>query len=109
MTDAKTIAADLLNRTIVLIYGVLESGRPCWIYAAVKPSKYQSFLAEYKEGKLNVYKFAPYGEIIVSGEGKTPPDEVTLKVAEMYQSDPAKMTQPVDVDAEIKKQKDKKE
>ena len=80
----------MLTRTIVLIYGLLENGNPCWIYAAVKPSKYQAFLTAHKEGKVDMYDFAPYGEIIVSGEGKTPPDEITLKVAEMYQTDPTK-------------------
>lgn len=79
---------DLTTRTIVLIYGLLPDGEPFWIYAAVKPSKYQTFLAAQKDGSLNLYEFDSYGEIIISGKGKTPPDEVTLKVAEMYQTDP---------------------
>ena len=78
-----------LKRTIVLIYGLLDNGKPCWLFAAVKPNKYQLFQEAYKEGKLDIYKFEPYGEIIVSGEGKGPPDNVTLKVAEMYQTDPS--------------------
>jgi hypothetical protein len=82
MTDQ----TDDLKRTIVLIYGLLDNGGPFWLFAAVKPSKYQSFQEAYKEGHLNIHKFEPYGEIIVSGEGKGPPDNVTLKVAEMYQT-----------------------
>lgn len=106
MTDPK-LPADLLTRIIVLIYGLLESGGPCWIYAAVRPSKYQAFLKAQKEGHLNVYDFKPYGEIIVSGEGKSPPDEVTLKVAEMYQTSAAALKQPIDVEKEIKRRADK--
>ena len=73
-------------RTIVLIYGLLEDGGPFWLYAAVKPSKYKDFLAAQKDGSLDLYTFDEYGEIIISDKGTSPPDEVTLKVAEMYQN-----------------------
>lgn len=102
MTEQKP-NADLLTRIIVLLYAMLENGNPCWIYAAVKPSKYQAFLNAQKEGKLNVYDFAPYGEIIVSGEGKSPPDEITLKVAEMYQTDLSKNLEGTEIQEEIDK------
>lgn len=108
MTEQKP-NPDLFTRVIVLIYGVLESGQPCWIYAAVKPSKYQPFLAAQKDGTLDIYQFAPYGEIIVSGEGKSPPDEITLKVAQMYQTDPAKLYKADEIEREIKKRTEKKE
>jgi len=94
---------DDLTRIIVLIYGMLENNMPCWIYVAVKPSKYEGFIADQKEGRLDIYQFTPYGEIIVSGEGKSPPDEITLKVAEMYQTDPTKIFQPIDIEEEIAK------
>lgn len=77
---------DELTRTIVLIYGALESGNPFWLFAAVKPNRYQPMLEAQKAKTLDLYKFDSYGEIIVSGEGKSPPDEVTLKVADMYQT-----------------------
>ena len=80
-----------LTRTIVLVYGLLEGGEHFWVFVAVKPSQYQPFIDAQKNGTLNLYQFAVYGEIIVSGEGKSPPDEVTIKVAEMYQTDPAKL------------------
>jgi len=79
------------TRTIVLVYGLLENGNPFWVFVAVKPSQYNAFIAAQKDGSLNLYEFSEYGEIIVSGEGKSPPDEVTIKVAEMYQTDPAKL------------------
>ena len=87
MTDPNP--TDDLKRTIVLIYGILDSGKPFWVFAAVKPSKYQVFNASYKDGTLDIHKFSEFGEIIVCGEGKGPPDDVTLKVAEMYQTDTA--------------------
>ncbi|NBO17927.1 MAG: hypothetical protein EBV03_01640 [Proteobacteria bacterium] len=78
-----------LKRTIVLLYGMMDGGAPFWVFAAIRPSRYQQFLTAQKEGKVDLEQFAVYGELIISGEGKTPPDEVILKVAEMYQSDPA--------------------
>jgi len=86
------------TRTIVLVYGLLDGGNPFWVFVAIKPSKYQEFVDAQKDGSLNLYEFAPYGEIIVSGEGKSPPDEVTIKVAEMYQTDPAKLRAAVDAE-----------
>jgi len=85
MTDPKANTDDL-HRIIVLIYGTLESSSPFWLFAAVKPKRYDAMLAAQKEGKLDLYHFESYGEIIISGEGKSPPDEITLKVAEMYQT-----------------------
>lgn len=78
-----------LTRTIVLIYGVLANSSPFWVFAAVKPSKYQAFQAAQKENTIDLYDFSPFGEIIISGEGRTPPDDIILKVAEMYQTDPS--------------------
>jgi len=92
MTDSKP-NTDELRRIIALIYGMLENGNPFWLFAAVKPSRYQPMLAAQKEDKLDLYHFESYGEIIVSGEGKSPPDEVTLKVAEMYQTSPEVLMQ----------------
>jgi hypothetical protein len=86
MTEQSSPADDL-KRIIVLIYGMLENGNPFWLFAAIRPSKYQLFLSAQKEGSIDLYHFDSFGEIIVSGEGKAPPDEITLKVAEMYQTD----------------------
>lgn len=107
MTEPKKPDPDLLSRIIVLMYGALASGAPCWMYAAIKPSRYDDFMADYKAGKVDVHRFAPYGEIIVSGEGKSPPDEVTLKVAQMYQTDLSKKKQPSEIKEEIKKKRKK--
>lgn len=98
MTTSEAELKDAITRTVVLVYGLLEDGGPFWLYAAVKPSKYAAFLNAQRDGSLNLYAFDPFGEIIVSGKGKSPPDEVTLKVAEMYQTEPDKLYQPGDTD-----------
>lgn len=81
---------DALARVIVLIYGMLDGGKPFWVYAAVKPSRYEAFNKLKSEHKLDLSKFDEFGELIIAGEGQTPPIEVTLKVAEVYQTDPSK-------------------
>ena len=90
------IDADQLSRVIMLIYGKMEHGGPFWCYVAVKPSKFEAFKLAEKEGRIDLYNFDELGEVIVSAEGKTPPEEVTLKVAEMYGADPSTFFQPID-------------
>src|SRR4051812_32007216 len=87
-----------LKRTIALIYGILAHGAPFWAFVAVRNTKYATFLADQKEGKIDLTQFDAYGEIIVCGEGRSPPDDVTLKVAEMYQTDHTKFKQNVEDD-----------
>lgn len=91
-----TIDADQLSRVIMLIYGKMDHGGPFWCYVAVKPSQFEAFKQAEKEGKIDLYNFENFGEVIVSAEGKTPPEEVTLKVAEMYGADPSTFFQPID-------------
>lgn len=87
---------DQLSRVIMLIYGKMETGKPFWCYVAVKPSKFEQFKQSEKTGKIDLYNFEEFGEVIVSAEGRTPPDEVTLKVAELYGADPSTFFQPID-------------
>lgn len=89
MTETPPPGADDLGRFIMLIYGSLESGTPFWCYAAVKPSQYKAFVAAQDGGTLDLQNFSPYGELIVAGKGEAPSDEITLKVAKAYQTDPA--------------------
>ena len=93
---------DALARVIVLIYGMLEGGKPFWVYAAVKPSKYEEFNKLKGENKLDLQNFDAFGELIIAGEGQTPPIEVTLKVAEVYQTDPKKLFTH-DIDKQLEK------
>ncbi len=87
---------DQLSRIIMLIYGKMDHGGPFWCYVAVKPSKFEAFKQAEKDGKIDLYNFEDFGELIVSAEGRTPPQEVTLKVAEIYGADPSTFFQPID-------------
>jgi len=97
---------DALSRVIMLLYGKMDHGGPFWCYVAVKPSQFDAFKAAETAGKIDLYNFESFGEVIVSAEGQTPPEEVTAKVAEMYGADPATFFQPIDPLAEIGKKID---
>lgn len=94
---------DNLSRVIMLLYGKMDHGGPFWCYVAIKPSQFEAFKAAETEGRIDLYNFDAYGEVIVSAEGQTPPEDVTLKVAEMYGADPSTFFQPIDPMAEIDK------
>lgn len=97
---------DKLSRIIMLIYGRMDHGGPFWCYAAIKPSKFEAFKKAEEAGAIDLYKFDEFGEIVVSAEGKTPPEDVTRKVAEMYGADPATFFRPIDPMVEIGKKID---
>ena len=95
-TPNATVNPDDVTRIIMLIYGKLDTGGPFWCYVALKPSKFDAFKQAEAEGKIDLYAFEPYGEVIVSAAGETPPADVTAKVAEMYDADPSTFFQPMD-------------
>jgi hypothetical protein len=97
---------DSLSRIIMLLYGKMDHGGPFWCYVAIKPSQFETFKAAEAAGDIDLYNFEAFGEVIVSAEGKTPPSEVTAKVAEMYGADPSTFFQPIDPMAEISKKID---
>ncbi|MES2983558.1 MAG: hypothetical protein V4735_00010 [Pseudomonadota bacterium] len=101
MTEENKYDADALSRVIMLLYGQMDHGGPFWCYVAVKPSQFDAFKAAEAGGAIDLYNFEAYGEVIVSAEGKTPPEDVTLKVAEMYGADASTFFQPIDPIAEI--------
>lgn len=90
MVEAPPPLSNATARVIVLLYGSMANGKPFWLFAAVKPESYEDFQKAQKDNTLNFNAFEPYGEVIVAGEGQTPPPEVTLKIAEVYQTDPSK-------------------
>lgn len=92
---------DKLSRVIMLLYGKMDNGNPFWCYTAIKPSKFEAFKIAEQQGKIDLYNFEEFGEVIVSAEGKTPPEEVTLKVAEIYGADASTFFQPIDPIAQI--------
>lgn len=99
-------APDNLSRVIMLLYGKMDHGGPFWCYVAIKPSQFEAFKAAEAAGSIDLYNFEAYGEVIVSAEGQTPPEEVTLKVAEMYGADASTFFQPIDPMTEISKKID---
>jgi hypothetical protein len=105
MSDDK-YDADKLSRVIMLLYGKMDHGGPFWCYVAIKPSQFEAFKAVEKSGAIDLYNFDAFGEVIVSAEGATPPEEVTLKVAEMYGADASTFFQPMDPMVEIGKKID---
>ncbi len=102
-TDTRSVILDNYTRIIVLVNGILVSKKPFWCYVAVKPSMYPSFLQKQEEGTLDLYKFGMLGEVIISGEGTTPPEAVTQKVADVYQVSRESMFKAVDLDITLKK------
>ncbi|NBX03909.1 MAG: hypothetical protein EBR02_07630 [Alphaproteobacteria bacterium] len=76
---------DDVARVITLVRGMMEKSGFYWCYVAVKPSRYEAF-KQATANKYNIQNFTKdeYGEVIVSGEGRNPPDAVTNKVAEMF-------------------------
>lgn len=101
MTEEDKYNPDTLSRVIMLLYGKMDHGGPFWCYVAVKPSQFEAFKAAEASGSIDLYSFDAFGEVIVSAEGSTPPEEVTLKVAEMYGADASTFFQPIDPMAEI--------
>lgn len=74
------------TRIISVVYGLLTDEAPCWIYVAVRPSMYNAFEEACKQKSDIMRKFAPFGEIIVSGHGTEPPSCITRRVGELYSS-----------------------
>ncbi len=101
VTPANPYDADTLSRVIMLLYGKMDHGGPFWCYVAIKPSQFNAFKEAETAGSIDLYNFDAYGEVIVSAEGETPPEEITLKVAEMYGADPSTFFQPIDPLGEI--------
>lgn len=84
---------DQRTRILVLVFGELKSGGPFWVYVAIKPSAYPAFEKAQSEARVDLQRFEPFGEIIVSGEGSSPPEDVTKQVAELYETDYTKISQ----------------
>ena len=89
MTDTPN-HPDELARIVMLVFGKMKDNKGSyWCYVAIKPTEYRRFTDLYQAGKMNLYGFEKegFGEIIVSGQGRHPPDEVTYQVARVYKID----------------------
>jgi len=80
-------AADLLRKMVregaSLIYIVRgkDAGRPAWHFVKIDPTKLTSFKQALLTGSLDA---SEYGEILLSGWGEDPPDEVRKEVVKKY-------------------------
>lgn len=81
MDSTANNAAD--KRVIILLRGVMEGGGFYWCYVAVKSDLIRQF-QKAVAAKYNIQNFAKdgYGEVVVSGRGRNPPDDVTQKLSE---------------------------
>jgi transcriptional regulator with XRE-family HTH domain len=85
-----------LKRKIVLVLGMLKNGNRSWLFAAIRPEMYSLFLTRYKADELYIHHLESLGEILLSGEGEMPPDDVTRKVAAMYNTTPDEFVSYID-------------
>src|SRR5690606_35461396 len=80
---------DDVARVIMLVCGTMEDGKsPYWCYVSIKPSRMEEFREKMASKSYNMQQFegSGYGEIIVSGEGNLPPGDVTLQVAQLFET-----------------------
>ena len=78
---------DDIARIVMLVFGKTKDRKGSyWCYVAIKPSKHKPFMELYQQGKMNLFDFekSGFGEIVVSGKGRTPPSEITHQVAQIY-------------------------
>jgi hypothetical protein len=85
----------------MLVYGYIATGEQFWVYIAVPPSKLDVFNYAMSTNQLDAARLPEYGNIIVSGIGPTPPENITRKVAEMFNIDPSTLFKQVDMKAEL--------
>lgn len=86
MAESPSNDPDRIARIIMLTFGKLEQGGDYWCYVAVKPNRYEEFKRAMAGRQYNIQNFPGdgYGEVIVSGEGGLPPQDVTKQVAQMF-------------------------
>ncbi|KJV68929.1 hypothetical protein [Candidatus Neoehrlichia procyonis] len=58
-----------------------DKGRFAWHYVLVDKNKREMFLAKSKSGSIDV---ALYGQILYSGWGENPPEEIVKKIEDEY-------------------------
>lgn len=58
-----------------------DKGRPAWHYVLVDKHKREMFLAKSKSGSMDV---ALYGDILYSGWGENPPEDIVQKIKDEF-------------------------
>lgn len=100
--DSK-VTSDFVARLVMLAHGNMADGNPFWCFVAVKPSRRDELqrLVSGKKFDINNFVRDGFGEIVVSGEGVIPPNEIVKKVAGMFNVPIRDLFQPFDQDAVI--------
>ncbi|HEU5380287.1 MAG TPA: hypothetical protein VFV38_33095 [Ktedonobacteraceae bacterium] len=85
MTAEELLEADSDSVVIVLDRGIAVDGRACWVYIAVRPSKYDAFMHAVK---MRVHKnYEDYGTVLRYGYGGEVPASVKEEMKHCYGCD----------------------
>ena len=105
-TQSPNLAPDHIARVVMLVYGIMSNSAPFWCFVAVKPSRYKELqeIVASKTFDIRRYEEDGFGEIVVSGEGVTPPNDVVKTVAKMFDVPVRKLFDGTDPDAAIAKE-----
>ena len=99
------LSPDHVARMIMLVYGLMSDSKPFWCFVAVKPSLYDHLKGLVAEKKLDLRTYVEdgFGEIVVSGEGVLPPNEVIKTISTMFNVPMRQLFADVDPNEEINK------
>ncbi len=83
MSDDNEFSEILDNEIgyIVFVTGENQNNEMCWFYASIAPSKYEDFKQAESSGE---YDLADYGDVLMSGSGAAPPEDVRRKMEQEY-------------------------
>ena len=100
------ITPDHVARMVMLTYGKMVDSKPFWCFVAVKPSRQDELKKRIssKTFDINLFEKDGFGEIVVSGEGVIPPNDIIKKVSGMFNVPIRDFFREVDEDAVISKE-----
>ncbi len=58
-----------------------EKGKPAWFFVELNPAVYADYKRALRQDKMNI---KDYGQILESGWGEMPPEEVTERMKDEY-------------------------
>lgn len=97
------ITPDDVARMVMLVYGTMSDSQPFWCFVAVRPSRQQELEAKAanKTLDLRTYEQDGFGEIVVSGEGLLPPNDVIKSISAMFNTPIRQLFSKVDANSLI--------
>lgn len=100
------ITPDDVARLVMLTFGTMVDTKPFWCFVAVKPSRQDELNKRIASKTFDINNFEKdgFGEIVVSGEGVIPPNDVIKKVSELFNVPIRDFFQPFDQDKVISKE-----